>query len=419
MKRYFLLLTIFISINIWVASLFHFNGFYKAVKSSTDSEGYYQYLPYLFIKKDILHQAYSYNLDNGYKLNKYTCGVAILEAPFFLIAYTVDVLDGSLQTGMENLYGFLIVISTSFYVFTALYILFVLITEKLDSSVAFITVAAIYLGTNLYYYTVSEPGMSHAYSFFCFSAYYWFIDRYYKSFNKKHLAFAAIFLGLATLIRPTNILLALLFLFYDVYTFNDLKQRLQFHIRNYSNLIILALVGLMVFLPQMLYWHALTGKYMFYSYQDETFTNWKSPYILEVLAGHKSGWLLYSPVMLFGLVGLMLALKERLYSAPVVLMIFVPVLYLCASWWAYTFGCGFGYRSFCEYSVIFALPMGFAIKKGLFNSNKLTKITTMFVLIVFIYYSVKITRLYYLSGGCWDGPDWHWHNYFEKLGMVF
>ncbi len=183
--------------------------------------------------------------------------------------------------------------------YIALYVLYVMLSKKTSWVIALISVIAIYLGTNLFYYTVVESGMSHAYSFFCFVMFVYFTDKYYIQKSLKNTLALGLFLGIATLIRPTNILLTILFLFYETYTIEDVKKRIVFHFKHYYNFIILLIVGLIVFFPQMTYWYALTGKYIFYSYRNETFSNWNSPKILEVIAGHKSGWLLYSPVMIF------------------------------------------------------------------------------------------------------------------------
>gem|GEM_PF-4544396 len=60
----------------------------------SDAEGYYKYLPGLFILKDF-HKLEagsiwpSYNAKREY-FDKYTCGIAYFELPAFLIAHTLD-----------------------------------------------------------------------------------------------------------------------------------------------------------------------------------------------------------------------------------------------------------------------------------------------------------------------------------------
>ena len=86
----------------------------------SDAAGYYEYLPYLFIKKDILHQHYAFPLDNGKTINKYTMGVAVLQLPFFLAAHCIALIFQLQPTGYSNIYGYGIAFATSFYVFLGL-----------------------------------------------------------------------------------------------------------------------------------------------------------------------------------------------------------------------------------------------------------------------------------------------------------
>ena len=57
----------------------------------SDSEGYYQYLPALFIIKDVHRlppgSVWPYVNDKGEYVDKYTCGLALFELPFFFAAY--------------------------------------------------------------------------------------------------------------------------------------------------------------------------------------------------------------------------------------------------------------------------------------------------------------------------------------------
>jgi hypothetical protein len=384
----------------------------------SDGLGYYVYLPSLFLKHDVLHQWYALHLQNGYSLNKYTCGVAMLETPFYLIGNELTRIFGTeVKEGRGPWYVRMITVSTSFYLFISLLVLFNIIRRKFNVKTALFTVLTLYYATNMYYYAVVEPGMSHIYSLFCFTLCLYAADNYYTSFRRRDVFMFAFFFGLATLIRPTNILMGFLFLFYDVYTWEQLKARVLFHRKHLSNFLIIAVLGLIIALPQMLYWHAITGHYVVFSYgyNHESFSNWKSPYILSVLGSYKSGWLFYSPVMVLSLIGIFICIRKKVMSAPVILLIFALILYICASWWAPTFGCAFGYRSFVEYYAILALPFA-AVVYSIFMKGKKWGMALLMVLSVCcIYINLKATKTYVRSGGCWDGPDFHWSDMVERI----
>lgn len=68
----------------------------------SDSEGYYKYLPALFILRDFHRvepgSVWPYYNDRGEYLIKYSCGVAYFELPAFFIAHAID----SLKRGNKN-----------------------------------------------------------------------------------------------------------------------------------------------------------------------------------------------------------------------------------------------------------------------------------------------------------------------------
>src|SRR5688572_13238629 len=72
---------------------------------TSDGIGYYCYLTSLFIEKDVLHQWWAKPLENGYTLNKYTCGVAILESPFFFTAQLLARISGEPQAETMDMRG--------------------------------------------------------------------------------------------------------------------------------------------------------------------------------------------------------------------------------------------------------------------------------------------------------------------------
>ena len=57
----------------------------------SDAEGYYKYLPGLFILRDFhkldAGSVWPYYNDQGEFVNKYTCGVAYFQLPFFLAGH--------------------------------------------------------------------------------------------------------------------------------------------------------------------------------------------------------------------------------------------------------------------------------------------------------------------------------------------
>jgi hypothetical protein len=389
---------------------------------ASDGLGYYSYLPYFFVYHDVLHQEYAMPLENGNSLNKYTCGVAILQMPFFLSAKQLSSVFDCDPSDVHNLvYMYAMACAVAAYLYIALCVLFFYIKNKFDRKTAWYCVVILYAATNVYYYTVMEPGMSHVYSLFCFAMILYFTDRYYKNDKIGAILGFSFFYALAVLIRPTNIVMILFFLFYEVYSIQELKFRILQHIKNYYVFIILIVTALIVASPQMLYWYAVTGKPVVFSYgyNHESFSNWKSPKIIQVLIGHKSGWLTHTPVMIFSLIGLYLGMKAKKISAPVISIVFAITLVICASWWTYNFSCSFGYRSFIEYYAILLLPVAVVAFNVLNGKNRPLILSFLALTGIFIFMNFRIMYLYQEGPDCWSGADWHWSNYFNALKTAF
>ena len=148
----------------------------EIVKS--DAVSYYAYLPAFFIYHDISFQftmelpenfegvIWTHTSPNGKETLKMTMGVAILLVPFFLIAHLLAFLTPFPSDGYSAIYQFFILIGAVFYLLTGLLFLRKVLRRFFEDRVVAITLAMVVMATNLYYYTVAEPGISHIFSFF-------------------------------------------------------------------------------------------------------------------------------------------------------------------------------------------------------------------------------------------------------------
>jgi hypothetical protein len=216
------------------------------------------------------------------------------------------------------------------------------------------------LGTNLLYYTLGQSAMPHVGIFFLVSLWMHLITRFYEAPSWKWTLLLALVGSLITLIRPNHLLLWLLPLLYGVYNIPTLVARLQFVRRHVLHYLSWGVVGFLVILPQLFYWHHLTDRWVYYSYGEEGFF-FSNPQILRVLFSFRNGWLIYSPLMvlgLLGLAGLWRYAREWILS---VLLTIVVTVYVVSSWWCWWYGGSFGQRVLIDLYPLFALGMGAAI----------------------------------------------------------
>jgi hypothetical protein len=227
----------------------------------------------------------------------------------------------------------------------------------------------------------------------------------------------AFLVALAILIRPTNISFLLIYFLYDVYSWKQLKARISWQIKNMKIIYTMLIIGILLAIPQICYWYTVTGSPVVFSYQNEGFTNASSPKILQVLFGHRNGWLFFSPIMILSIIGLVIAWWKKILSAPAITFAFLFILYWSASWWCWDFGCSFGYRPFVEYLPIMALPFALVINY-IFRSRSFVRIIAGVVFFALIFVNVKLIRINASESVCWDGDDWTFDQQMQMIQKI-
>lgn len=393
----------------------------------SDSEGYYMYLPAVFIyhtfEKDSL-PSLSHKEDLPYPgtnliLNRYTYGVALLETPFFLLTHLFASLDwfgSSAPTGFSGSYSDALIYSGVFYAMLGLWFLFKALGQIFSTWTAFFTSQLIFLGTNAFYYTVGEPGTSHIFSFFlCAWLVYLTPQWYTKStvWNSLALGFVA---GMIVLIRPTNIIVLLYPLFYQVYRLQDLRGRINALFQRLAYLAWALLPVILVALPQMYYWYFVTGKWIVFSYGEGNFFPYLThPKMFRVLLDVQNGLLIYSPIIWISILGMVITSYLNLHSGPVITFIFLLATYLFGSWLFWWFGGAFGHRCYVELYPLLAIPMAYIFSH--FSAIRLGfRWIGYLAALCMTYYNLRLTYLY---RGPWDGPGWNWDRFDDILQAVW
>jgi hypothetical protein len=388
-----------------------------------DKAGYYVYLPamfeYGFLAKDFPENSdadhgYGFHLDSAQNkvITKFTCGVAVMQLPFYLIAKTAGTLTGNEQDPFSRFYLLFINIGAAFYCTTGLYFLKRWFESQSNARSAFVTMLITLFGTHLYYYTLDESLMSHVYSFALLSATLFAVMRFEQTRNLKYIILLAASLALAILIRPTNVLFALIALFAGTSESNNISSRLKlFFVPKY--LLLMVLIFLVAFLPQFIYWKFAYGSYVAWSYTGEGFTNWNHPHFAEVLFSPQSGLFPYAPLVLLSLVVAFFYWRKN-KNAAIVIGIFLAVTYLCASWSNYNFGeCNFGKRPFVEYLPVLMLPVLWMVH-SVQNRTTAVKWCMRIMLVAVILYNIWLFGAF---DTCFGGTQWDWNKFGELLSQ--
>lgn len=410
---------------ILVATVVKFSPWENAGRSGKliawDVTSYYAYLPAQFIENDIelkfVEKDSSYyqknfmywpvTAPNGGKVIKTTMGLSFLYSPFFLIAKAFDD-DNSINQGFSMTYEFWLVISCLFFtILGAIFLRHFLLLHYSDRVVS-ITLILIYLGTNLFYYITIEPLMPHAYNFFLMSLFILLTHKWHEQFSWIQTILLGFVFGLIVLIRPVNGIILLFFALYNVSSFSEIKGRMILFGKSIPKLLSIGAISFLVVLPQLIYWHNITGQYLFNSYVGEQFYL-GNPHIIDGLFSYRKGWLLYTPIMIFGLIGLFLDNRNRIST----LFVIAPTLYLIFSWWNWWYGGGFGCRPIIDFYPVLAIGLAATISK-LAHLDKLKYGLIFFPLLMA--FNLFQTMQKKSDAIHWDSmtKEAYWHNFLKR-----
>lgn len=378
-----------------------------------DPAGYNVYLPATF-QYGFIHKfppktdsivAQGFMLDKDQKVvTKFTYGVALLQSPFYITGLIISEITGIENTGYSFINQLLVDIAGIFYACFAVIVLFFILRRKFSKPVSFLSTVLIFIGTNTLYYASIQPGMSHIYSFslVVFSLYLSLL--FFEQPTLLKFCFFSFCVSLLILIRPLNVLIVPVLLFFYTNSYSDVSSRIRF-VFKLRYLLSFFFIFFLVFLPQLIYWKFTFGHFIADSYTGESFTFLSHPRIKEFLFSPHNGLIVYSPLYLFLLFSLIPLYNKYRAMALTYGIVFITLIYLSASWYLFYFGCGFGARNFVEYSGLLAFPLAQVIS----DYKTLFKKTILFFVIPVLVINLKLMYDWEI---CYSGSnDWSWKEY--------
>jgi len=345
-----------------------------------DPLGYYTYLPATFLYQDLerlektneargkyLPRKFSENFyeeqfitnrtENGNQVIKYTCGIAITVAPFFGIAHFLAPYLGYPTDGFSLIYIFFQYLAGFFYALWGLWLVRLILLKWFDDSAISLSLLAIALGTNLYFFVVYHAAMAHAALFFLHAMVLYQTIQLYEKPRWKNAIVLGIALGLIILIRPVELIILLIPLLWGLSSVHKtaIKERITFLKAHKSKIGLVVLFTFLMAIPQFLYWYKLTGNFIHYSYGDEGF-DFSNPKIIKGLFGYGNGWLAYTPMMYFALIGLFFLRRKAIALLPFLLFLSIHI-YITYSWWCWYYINGLGSRPMIETYALLSIPL--------------------------------------------------------------
>lgn len=364
-----------------------------------DVQEYYAYLPALIIHNDI---GFGFTADNpkywhnkiwklkspiGKDMGRMSLGMAITYAPFFMLAHVYANVAGIQADGYSLPYQISIIMAGLFYLLAGLYLLGRFLMRFFEANVVIVVLFLVVFGTNLYHLTIAQTGMPHVTGFGLLAAFVYFTAKFYDSSKLTTSLMLGLLYGLITLIRPTGAVVILFFVLYQVGSWQRLKFNFNYLLLNWLAIALFALMVLVVWMPQLLYWKSYAGNWLFFSYgiKDERFF-FANPQLINQLFSFRNGWILYTPLVALMFMGFVPAFKYYRGLAIAILVVMAITVYVLSSWWCWWF-VSFGNRAYIEFYALLAVPLAIlmhVLRKSPTLKTILSVVLVLLVLLNFI-----------------------------------
>jgi hypothetical protein len=338
-------------------------------------------------------------------VNAHPIGVAVMQAPLFLIADALSWWTNLSRDGFTLYYQHAVGLSGLAWTVVGLWVLAGMLARHFSRGVTMATLAALLFGTNLYHYATYDSFYSHAYSFFLIAALIDLTERWHEPPTGARTLLLGVVAGLIVLVRHTNVLvLALVPLF--VVAADGPRTALRLVSARSRSLLWIGAIALLVVLPQIALYTQATGRPLVSSYGSLGFT-FGAPHLYGVLISVQKGVFFWSPLLLLGVAGLFL-LRGRLRAFLIpICVVLIADTYLIASWWDWQFGASYGHRGFIDLFPLLTLGLAAFFEWSAVNRRRLVPIA----IAVSAMTALSIFQMLQYWNGILPGSDLTWSAY--------
>lgn len=283
-----------------------------------DVSGYYLYLPATFIYHDLKQVKFlpdiikkyqpsfspdqAFPIENGNQVMKYSAGMAVLYLPFFAAGHAIAKLTGYPADGFSLPYQAAIHLGGVLAAIFGLWFLRKILLCYFPDRTTGWALLLIALGTNFFNYATFDAANAHCWLFMLLALLVHLSIRWHERPTRRGAVGIGAVIGLAALVRPTEVIYAIVPLLWGVGSVAALRERLFFFKKNHAQLLLAGIAIAAVGFLQLAYWKYVSGHWFVYSYGDQGFS-FLHPHFVDVFFSYRKGWLVYTPLMALALVG--------------------------------------------------------------------------------------------------------------------
>lgn len=298
----------------------------------------------------------------GHRFTQGSIGPAVFWAPFFVLGDLLARVERALGAPRYDLDGFSApyvrsaVVGTVVLVVLGLHALRRVVDRHFPGPVSLLAVLATFGATSLVFYAFVQPGMAHGLSFALAAFAVLLADRLSQGGGTRDWLLLGLVLGLLVAVRLQA---AVLVVFLLPLLLREARQRTL----PARGLAAAALGAFLGFLPQMLAWKVIYGRFITLSGDLEAWSReagvnlpvlfrpaaWFDPrslHFADVLFSAERGFFTWTPLCLVGILGLLLALRRAPLLAAGGLLAFLATAWWSGSLAGFEGGDSFGARRF-------------------------------------------------------------------------
>ncbi len=341
----------------------------------------------------------------GHLDNHFTVGPAILWTPLLLVTHAGVLLARALGSsvaadGFSTPYRITMALATAIYGFLGLLLAFRLARQYVHERWALLATIAIWWASSLPVYMYFNPSWSHAHSAFAVALFLWYWHETRSSRSLSQWLLLALITGLMlNVYYPNTMVLAVLVVEavpQYLSAFRSGSRGGASEAPRLADLLVrhlfFGLVVLVCLLPTFITRYIVYGGAFESGYIPLRDWLWRSPAFLAVLFASNHGLLVWTPILLFAIVGLILfRWREPRVGAPFLAAFLAFYLFIvCYPDWAGI--SSYGNRFFVSLTVLFILGLSVFLERfaRIFRSRRAALATVSAVLALFILWNAGL-----------------------------
>lgn len=388
-----------------------------------DGFGQYCYLPLVFIEHtfhvplsyfgelndtyQFSSTLYQFNIFNDFASTKYTLGVALLSTPFFLLGHLFAYFLDYPMDGYSLPYSIAFGVSITFYAILSVFLLRKLLLHFFAEKNVIWLLIILFLGTNIFVNINLDRALTHTFAFTFLTLLILRTIKFHENPTLKNGIWLGLALGILGLIRLPDLIFGLIPVFWSLKEYGSFPKKIRFLITQKALSTAAVFVTFILFIGlQLFYWKRISGDWFIDSYANNPGEglDWLHPHTIPFLVSFKKGWLIYTPVGIMALIGIIKSiLKGGNYR--VLAISFLLFLYTVSAWTSWWYASSFSQRAMIDVYPLIAIAIGLLLTHSKWRKWILTFSTLFICLNLFqsfqyekrILSRAQMTKEYYFS----------------------